>query len=204
MPASAPSGTVLAVSPAPGTTGTVSPPATPTCQTAGSTGDVKPWSVVAIETTRVLPDSTGATTAGSATVTVAGDPSAGTGTRNGATAPPSRMRVPSGETSVIRANRTASAGAGCPGARATLTSTRGEPATTSADSSGGVVNAADWPGRSDAAADSRPATAPRSEPIPGSEVIAAGVLPAGCTTGCGAPSRGSSVVSSGAVPGRPG
>src|SRR5690606_17137202 len=165
IPTSGASGTVEAVALAPGTTGTVRSPVTSTRQTAGSVGPAKAESVVAIETTSSLPDSTGATTPGSATVTVAGVPSSGTLTRIGATAPPSSVRRPSGASSVIRANSTASAGAGWPGTRATLTCTRGAPATSSDAGRGPVRNAAVWPGGSAANAEIRPAAEPGAPPI---------------------------------------
>ena len=137
-------------------------------------------------------------------MTVVGEPSAGTGTRNGATAPPSRLRSPSGETSKTRANSVASAGAGCPGTRETVTCTRGAPVTVSGDCIGGVVNCADWPGSSAVNAESLPLSVPSAPPRPGSEVIAAGLPPAGLTTTCGSPPSASGAVVSGAVPGCPG
>src|SRR5439155_16170965 len=98
-------GTVSAVTASPGTTGTaraVAPgpsPSSPIRHTAGLVAPAYPWSVVPMDTSSRLPASIGATTPGSVTATRAGDPSAGTGTRNGATAPPSSARVPSGLTS---------------------------------------------------------------------------------------------------------
>ncbi len=71
--------------------------------------------MVATVTTRVWPASTGATTPGSVTVTVAGEPSAGTATRTGATELPSSVRVPSCATSDVPTNSTASAGRGLAG-----------------------------------------------------------------------------------------
>jgi hypothetical protein len=55
--------------------------------------------VVLTEIISWLPASIGATTPGSVTVVVTGLPSAGTATRNGATALPSRVRSPPGATS---------------------------------------------------------------------------------------------------------
>ena len=100
MPSSGPAGTVFAVTASPGTTGTVSaPPASappsPIRQTAGVVVPAKPWSVVPTDTISRLPASIGATTPGSVTATCAEEPSAGTATRTGETAPPSSVRVPS-------------------------------------------------------------------------------------------------------------
>ena len=75
-----------------------------------------------------------------------GDPSAGTATRSGATELPSSVRVPSWATSAVPTNSTASAGAGWPGTRATVSCTRGAPATVSGAATGAVGNCAVWPG----------------------------------------------------------
>ena len=133
--------------------------------------------MVATVTTRVWPASTGATTPGSVTVTVVGDPSAGTATRSGATELPSSVRVPSWATSDVPTNSTASAGAGWPGTRDTVSCTRGAPATVSGVVTGAVGNCAIWPGTAPEIAVSLPATAPSAPPRPGSDVIAAGLPP---------------------------
>ena len=144
--------------------------------------------MVDTDTSSRLPDSIGATTAGSVTVTVAA-PDSGTGTRIGATALPRRVRVPSAVTSYVLPNRTASAPAGWPGTRATVSVTRGAPASSVGCANGAVRNWADWPGSSAVSAATRPATAPRAPPSPGIDVSAAGFPPAGFSTACGAPSR---------------
>ena len=147
--------------------------------------------MLATVTTRVWPASTGATTPGSVTVTVA-DPSAGTATRSGATELPNSVRVPSWATSAVPTNSTASAGAGWPGTRATVSCTRGAPATVSGAATGALGNCAVWPGIAPEIAVSRPATAPSAPPRPGSDVIAAGLPPAGLRSTCGSPDSGRS------------
>ena len=101
MPSSGPSGTVFAVTASPGTTGTTSAPPGPSSRSAKRPGwwCPWPWSVVPIDTISRLPASISATTPGSVIEIRAAEPSAGTGTRIGATAPPSSVRVPSAVTS---------------------------------------------------------------------------------------------------------
>jgi hypothetical protein len=82
----------------------------------------------------------------------------------------------------------------------TANSTVGAPTTSTAVSSGSLSKAANCPGIS---TDAPPRALPR-EPIPGTVVMAAGVPPAGVTTGWVGPPTVSPVRSTGSPPSMPG
>ena len=87
--------------------------------------------------------------------------------------------MPSWATSAVPTNNTASAGAGWPGTRETVSCTRGAPVTVRGVATGAVANCTVWPGMAPEIAVSLPATAPSAPPRPGNDVIAAGLPPAG-------------------------
>ena len=89
-----------------------------------------------------------------------------------------------------------------PVAEETASCTRPAPTTSTASGSGSLPNAANWPGISSVV----PPRAELTADSPGTVVSAAGLPPAGVTTGCGPPSSVTGSLSTAGVswPGRPG
>ena len=127
---------------------------------------------------------------GSVTVTSTGVPSAGSaGIRNGDTAEPGSVLLPSGPTSYSLANSTAPswAGGAAPGTAEIRIFAVLAPAISSCEDSGRLANRAAWPGMSIATRLTSRDELPMIAPSPGMLLIEAGLPPGGLMIVCSGP-----------------